>query len=353
MKKKSFIILAIAAIVAVGMASCTGSKKEGTGEGSAKVKYYRHILFSETSFDNIQGSYEISAEEAKTINNYKFTFDEMNRPVSIEFGRGSVLLGNSATDASKIVIEYTDSTETRTYFDKDTLPQVIEGEVFKSVFSLDAHGMRTGLKFYGKEGAQIENRNKIASYTWTKLPDGLIKENRYNLAGTEVIMNEFCPFYELRFSYNEKGHVTRMANYQADTLYNCTAENCGDIGVSYFLFKMNDFGDLLEFTVHNTTGRVSHFYWGWAKFVNTVDSVGNVVETAYWDQDEEYLSGKKIPVYQFKYDVHGSRTEIAFLDGNRNLMNHPERGVAVMEFVYNELGHPTDTVKYDSKRVKL
>ncbi|MFA6401544.1 MAG: hypothetical protein WCX31_07965 [Salinivirgaceae bacterium] len=351
-KNNQVMILGLLALLFVGVASCTSNQKTSE-DASAKVKYYRQILFSETAFDDIKGIHEINAEEAKTINNYKFTYDEKQRPVTIEYGRGSILLGNASTDATKIAIAYTDSSETRTYFDKDTVPQVVDGDVFKSVFSLDANGQRTGLKFYGKDGTQIENRNKIASYTWTKLPDGMIKENRYNMAGTEVVMNPFCPFFELRFTYNEKGHVTRMANYQADTLYNCTAENCGDIGVSYFLFKNSDKGDLLEFSVHNTTGRYSNLFWGWAKFVNTVDSVGNVIETAYWDQDEEYLSGKKVPVYQYKYDAHGAKIETSFLDSNRNLINHPQSGVAITEYAYNELGQPTDTIKYDNKRVKL
>jgi len=352
-KSNQVLFLVLVALISFGITSCNNGKSGANEPSQPNVKHFRHILFSETNFDDIKGTYEITAEEAKTINNYKFTYDEKNRPVTIEYGRGSILLGEASTDAPKIVFAYTDSTETRTYFDKDTIAQVVDGDVFTSVFSLDANGMRTGLKFYGKDGTQIENRNKIASYTWTKLPDGLIKENRYNMAGTEVIMNEFCPFFELRFTYNEKGHVTRMANYQADTLYNCTAENCGDIGVSYFSFKISDKGDLNEFSVHNTTGRYSNLYWGWAKFVNTYDSVGNNIETAYWDQDEEYLSGKKVPVYQFKYDAHGSRIEMAFLDANKNLINHPQSGVAVMEFAYNELGQPSDTIKYDNKRVKL
>ena len=90
-----------------------------------------------------------------------------------------------------------------------------------------------------ENSAPIENRNKIHKFVWTRLENGMIKELRYNLAGESVVMNEFCPFYELRFSYDKEGYVTRMANYNADTLYNCTAENCGDIGVSYFAFENN------------------------------------------------------------------------------------------------------------------
>ena len=349
---KILFLSGFAAILSIGLISC-GSGNEKNDKVADNVKHYRQILFTETNFDNIVGNHEITAEEAKTVNNYKFTLDEKNRPVTIEYCRDTVLLGYGSTDAAKIVITYTDSTETRLYFDKENKSQEVDGKVFKSVFSLDKSGMRTGLKFYDKDGKNIENRNKIASYTWSKLPDGMVRENRFNLENKEVIMNEFCPFFELRFSYNEKGVVTRMANYQADTLHNCTAENCGDIGVSYFSFVISDKGDLQEFSVHNTTGRFSNLYWGWAKFANTHDSIGNVLETVYWDQDEEYLSGKKIPVYQYKYDTHGARIETAFLDSKKNIINHPESGVAITEFKYNELGHPTDTIKYDSKRVEI
>ena len=91
-----------------------------------------------------------------------------------------------------------------------------------------------GYSFLDENGETVENRNSIHNHKWKKLDDGMIQELRYNLAGDEVVMNPFCPFYELRFSYDENGYLVRMANYEEDTLYNCTEENCGDIGVSYF-----------------------------------------------------------------------------------------------------------------------
>ena len=351
---KNSLLFGILAIAGIFLFSCNQEPKEDeTTQNTDTLKHYRHILFAETAYDDVKGTYELSTEEAKNINNYKFVYDNKNRPVSIEFNRGGILLGYGELDAAKVAIEYTDSTETRLFFDKDNNPTEVNGKVFKYVFSLNKEGLRTGLKFFDKDGKLMENRNKIAYYTWSKLPDGMIKENRYNLKSEEVVMNEFCPFYELRFSYNEKGFVSRMANYQADTLYNCTAENCGDIGVSYFLFDISEKGDLLKFTVHNTTGRLANLYWGWAKFENKYDSVGNPIEVAYWDQDDEFLKGKKIPVYQYKYDAHGSVSEISFMDHKRNIINHPERKFAIMEFKYNEQGQPTDTLKYDNKRVQL
>lgn len=356
MKTKNLVyLLSLLAFLSLGFMACNSGGKETdeNTETTQAVKHYRHILFSETAFDGINGTHEISADQAKNINNYKFTYDEKNRPVSIEFCRGDVLLGYSSTGAAKITIEYTDSTETRLYFDKEGKSKEVNGKVFKSVFSTDATGMRTGLKFYDKEGNQIENRNKIANYTWKKLPDGMIKENRFNLAGEEVVMNQFCPFYELRFTYDDRGFVKRMANYQADTLYNCTEENCGDIGVSYFAFDVNDKGDLLKFTVCNTVGQLSNLYWGWAKFEQKLDENGNLTEIAYWDQDNEYLSGKSVPVRQFKYDEHGAVTEVTFMDSERNVINDPKEGFAIVEYKYNEQGNPTDTIRYDKERVVI
>ena len=221
-------------VLGVVIVSCTGkTTKTNLHTG---VEYYRHLQFSETPYDTEQGTYPITAEEAKTINSYKFTYDDSGRLLSVEYVRNNVLLDYSSMGgAAKITYTYEGNKQTKHYFNKDNEP-IESGGVFASQYTLDENGNRTGMMYLGKDGSMIENRNKIHSWVWSILPDGMVREQRYNLAGVETIMNPFCPFYELRFSYNEKGYVTRMANYMADTLYNCTAENCGDIGVSYFTF---------------------------------------------------------------------------------------------------------------------
>jgi hypothetical protein len=209
--------------------------------------------------------------------------------------------------------------------------------------------MRVGLRFLNDSLQPVENRNKIHNFIWEKLPDGMIRELRYNLAGDSVVMNPFCPFYELRFSYDANGYLTRMANYDNDTLYNCTAENCGDVGVSYFKFENNEKGDVLSFSVHNTTGRLSNLYWGWAKRINVVDENGNVIETSLYDQDDEYLGGKGVPVTQTTYDEHGAMVKRVSMDKNKAVMNNPQSGVAINEYKYDAEGRRTETIQYDKE----
>ncbi len=256
-------VLAVTMVVSVFI-SCKPKKTES--KSLARVEYCRNLLFSETSFDPERGIRAITPDEAKNINSYKFTYDSLGRLKSVEFVRNDILLGySSMRGVSKIDYSYSDGKQIKRFYNNDNKQIAVDGGVYTYEFSLDSNGMRTGLRFYDSTGNAIENDNKIHSYTWNKLPDGMIKENRFNLANVETIMSEFCPFYELRFSYNDKGYVTRMANYQGDSLYNCTAENCGDIGVSYFAFETTDAGDVTSFTVHNTVGHLVQSILGLGK----------------------------------------------------------------------------------------
>lgn len=349
MNKLTFPVI-LSLIIGIMIVSCTGNTtKKNLHSG---VEYYRSLQFSETPYDTEKGTHPLTADEAKTVNNYKLTYDDSGRLVSVEFVRNDVLLGYASMGgAAKITYEYTpDNKQIKRFFNKSN-EQIESGGVYTHEYTLDAKGIRTGLKFYGKDGAPIEDRNTIHSWVWSILPDGMVRELRYNLAGVETVMNPFCPFFELRFSYNDKGYVTRLANYMADTLYNCTAENCGDIGVSYFIFEPNEFGDVLGFSVFNVYGQMSNLSSGWSKRVNKVDENGYLIETVVYDQDNEFVTGNNIPITQNTYDAHGALVEVKNMDKDRNIMNHPQSGVAFTEHKYDEAGNRTETLRYDKDRV--
>lgn len=349
--RKMTIPLIMSIVLGIGIVSCTGNMtKKNLHSG---VEYFRNLQFSETPYDIERGNHELTANEAKSINSYKFTYDNSGRLKSVEFVRNDVLLGYSSMGgAAKIAYDYTDNKQIRHYFNKENEPIELSG-VSSAEYTLDENGIRTGLKFFGKGGEPVENRNKIHSYVWSILEDGMVKELRYNLANEETVMNSSCPFYELRFSYNDKGYVTRMANYMGDTLYNCTAENCGDIGVSYFTFVPNENGDVESFSVYNVFGQMSNLYAGWSKRVSKYDKNGYTLETAVFDQDDEYVGGKLIPVTQYLYDNKGAVTEVKNLDKGRNLINNPETGVAITEYKYDDQGNRIETLMFDKERVPV
>ncbi len=340
--------------VLAGLASVTffGCQPKQAATETANVKYYRSLLFSETPWDLERGSRELTATEAQNINNFKFTYDDQNRLVSVEYNRNGVLLDYSSLGAPKVAYSYEGNLQRKHFIglEGDTIER--DG-AYVYEYTLGEQGMRTTLRFLDKAGQPVENRNNIHNWVWTKMPDGMIRELRYNLAGDSVVMNPFCPFFELRFTYDANGYVTRMANYDHDTLYNCTAENCGDIGVSYFEFVNNEAGDLLEFSVHNTTGNLSNLYWGWAKRVNQVDENGYIIETAVFDQDDEYLGGKNVPVTRTEYDAHGAVVRRINMNENREVINSPADGVAYVEYTYDEQGRRTGSVRLDKDKAEV
>lgn len=351
LRRITFVLVSTAIIMA-GITSCR-QKQAAVSSSDNNVRYYRSLLFSETPFDTERGTRELTAEQARDINSYKFTRDNSGRLASVEFVRDDELLGySSLRGAAKITYEYVDNRQIKHYFDENNQPVESEG-VFTAEYELGPDGTRVGLKFFDRDGNPVENGNKIHSYKWAVMDDGMVQEKRYNLANEETVMNPFCPFYELRFSYNSKGYVVRMANYQCDSLYNCTAENCGDIGVSYFTFKPNEYGEVEDFSVFNVTGQMSNLYWGWSKRVSKYDENGYLIETAVFDQDNEYIGGKSVPVTQNEYDSHGALIETRNLDGNRNVINHPETGVAVTRYNYDEKGKRTETLRFNKDMVPV
>jgi YD repeat-containing protein len=348
---KLIIPFILTLILGIGIISCTG--KTTNKNMHSGVEYYRNLLFSETPYDIEKGTHPLTAEQAKAINSYKFTYDKTGRLLSVEYVRNNVLLGYSSMQGTaKITYDYKDNKQVKHFFSKDNEPIESSG-VFALEYALDSNGNRVGLMCLGKDGSMIENKNKIHSWQWNVLPNGMVRELRYNLKGEETVMNPFCPFYELRFTYNDKGYPVRMANFKADTLYNCTAENCGDIGVSYFTFTPNQYGDVENFSVFNVTGQMSNLYWGWSKRISKYDENGYLIETRVFDQDNEYVGGKLVPVSKATFDSHGAIVEVKNMDKDGNLINSSDNGVAVTEYKYDDLGNRTETLTFDKDKAPV
>jgi YD repeat-containing protein len=123
--------------------------------------------------------------------------------------------------------------------------------------------------------------------------------------------------------------------------------------VSYFTFNTNQNGDLETFSVFNVTGQMSNLYWGWSKRVSKYDENGYLIESRLFDQDNEYVGGKLVPVNQSTFDSHGSITGVKNMDKDGNLINSPDNGVAVTNYKYDDLGNRTETLTFDKDNVPV
>jgi len=123
--------------------------------------------------------------------------------------------------------------------------------------------------------------------------------------------------------------------------------------VSYFTFAPNEHGDVENFAVFNVTGLMSNLYWGWSKRINKFDKNGNITETVFFDQDNEYMVGKRVAVVQYLYDSHGAIVEIRNMDKERKIAGNPENKVALTKYIYDKAGQRTETLRYDAENKPL
>jgi YD repeat-containing protein len=98
---------------------------------------------------------------------------------------------------------------------------------------------------------------------------------------------------------------------------------------------------------------MSNLYWGWSKRVTKYDANGYEIETVVFDQDNEYVSGKLVPMTRSTWDEHGAQIAEQNMDKDGNLINHPESGVAITEYKYDEAGNRIETLTFDKDRVPV
>ena len=81
-KLTNMVIITLLAIIIV---SCTGrTNVKNIHKG---VEYYRNLQFSETPYDIEKGTHPLTTDQSKTVNSYKFTYDNSGRLLSVEFVR--------------------------------------------------------------------------------------------------------------------------------------------------------------------------------------------------------------------------------------------------------------------------
>ena len=148
--KRTTLLLGLATLIIAGFQACNQTPAKKSTE--TRVAYYRNLLFSETPWDLERGTRELTPAQAKHINSYKFSYDDNGRLASVEFVRGDELLWyGSMGGAAKITYEYIDAKQIKQFFDENS-QQIESGGVFTHEYTLDEKGVRTGLKFFDKDG---------------------------------------------------------------------------------------------------------------------------------------------------------------------------------------------------------
>jgi hypothetical protein len=344
----------IFALVLLSAALISGCRDKQSSRQSRHtgIEFYRSLQWSETPYDTENGIHRLDPEKIKNVNYYKFTYDEKGLIQSVEFMRNNILLNYSLMGVvAKIVYRYDGSMQTKFFYNSKGEPVEQDG-IYAVQYALDSKGNRVQLMYLGRDGSMINNNKGIHYYNWKLLQDGTVKENRFSLEGQEVALDTYCSFLELRFSYNDKGYLTRMANYRNDTLINCRG-NSGKYSVGYLAFTTDEAGDVLKTESFTASGQPSELQAGWSKRIFKYDENGNKTECSFYDINNEPLNNGYATVIKYSYDDHGALTEMKFSGRDDQPVTDPVTGAALLKYTYDEEGRRTDTTYFDRNNSEI
>lgn len=309
------------------------------------VKYYRNLVFRESPIEDIRGRYEIDAVTAKKVIHFRMRYDDRNRLVEVSRRVGDNLTENDGSFAGffwwapKLEIAYAAGKETRWFSDVTGERTAAHGKVYRMEFTLDTHGRRSRLNYFGKDGNAVDCEWGIHEYRWTHPSTGVVIETRTNVTGKPATMRNNLLFHTVRlefgkddlldFVFNIDGKGDLVDNPQGaavdrivyDLNHNFIRwqvydrarriKNGNDPMVAMGEYTYDANGNALTLHGYGEQGENRGFSWSGGRERFLYDELGNLTSIGRTDLDGVLVSEERI-----EYNADGSRVEwIKYYDG--------------------------------------
>ncbi len=266
-------------------------------------RYFRHLRFNNVSpHSSIEGTYEILESEARKTSHYVFKYDDKGQLAEILNNHYHTELRHPLTtpDAYRVVFNYKENIEIRTFFDKNN-KQIMNGmDVFVEEHQYDKKGFKVGLRFLDQNGQPMESRWKIFRYEWSRHKK-LVVEKRYSLSDEAVPFAPYLDFGTIGILYDKEGRT--LASYHLDD-HNKTKNNEG--GIATIKYVYDERGNLNEWSYYSAEGQLSLNRWGYARGKRTYDENGNALSNFSYD-----LEGKLINEMPLLSNIQWQKAGIA------------------------------------------
>ncbi|MDP4186646.1 MAG: hypothetical protein Q8907_04990 [Bacteroidota bacterium] len=289
--KKFFLIFCLLFTALIFSASINGQGQKGT-----KKLYYRHLKLNHMSpyFDYI-GHYPLTAQEAKKVNHYCFTYYK-NKLVSIE-EKGTdycwaihplLFMG-----AEKVCYTYTPGKRTARYFNAKGEPSPNYKGVYVEETTFNKRGQKVSLKYYDYKGKPMQGVWNVAEYNWD-YRDSLVIEHRKNVKGDWVDVSPYFPFRVSGFKVDPVKHT--IAHYNLDENYKIINS---PQGIACYKDQENAQGDQLNWKYYDSKGTLISPY-GYSEGENIFDHQGYIVKMNF------YVGNNVVGTRSFQYNKEGA-----------------------------------------------
>lgn len=310
-----------------------------------KHKYYKHLVFRETPYAATKGRNPISEEMARNENHFKLTYDSADRLVKVEYRIGDQLISTARTGmydalhdvAPAMHIEYSGNLEIRHFFDEEGNQATNRMKVYKAVYEYDAAGERIGLKHFDRDDNPMNNAWGIFEYTWKKMSENSVLEQRKNMDGELVSIRPNYLFMNVLYTYDKNGMLVSMRN--VDSSGELVEEETG-IAIDAVVYDKHF--QLIGFKFYNKNEEhVVGSFMSCASGKAEYDDRGNAIKFVAMDlEGKPMVTSQQCAITECDFDKYGNLTEIRHCDekGMPAKISTPnrEKDFSKIQFIYNE-----------------
>ena len=258
----------------------------------SQEEYYRHLRYNHVSpVIELAFVHPIERSIAENCSHYVVIKDEQGRTIEILNNHYQTEKKHplASIGAYRTMINHSDTTQIRTYFDIKGNRITNDKGVYKEIYKLNENGQIYSLNFFDLENQKLESNWKIARYYW-EYKDGIIIEKRYSQEEEMVNLSPYFDFGITGILLDEKGVPMIHYNLNADLEIE---EN--ELGIASYRDKYDKQGNHIEYSYHDKESNLTPSPWKFARGIKKYDLMGNNIGMARYDSTNTLLFERDIP----------------------------------------------------------
>jgi|GEM_PF-3511681 len=345
------------------------------------TKYFRKFTI-DSRFCNVELKCPVENLLSGKISCYLASYDTKGRIQTVTFlDKGKPAI--DFTGFTKFIIEYSDSTEKRTFFNKFDKPTVNRDGIYSYSLKLNKTNYPVQLINYDQSGEISTDKNGVSIYQYTL--DGLNRVVKVHFLNkkSDSIVNLKGYFYmtydwkEDELSYIvELSYFDKSGRLKEDTNGIAVCRSSYDkiskelIGQSYygadrkmkeskqlkvakFIAKYDSNGYETERRFYGTDGKLKETNQGFSIIRQKYNAFGKVIEKRFYGNDAKLIGKKNIgyikygfSIIKYEYDDSANITKVSYYGYDENLKND-NSGVAIRVYKYDDRNRKTEESLYD------
>lgn len=258
---------------------------------SQKTEYFRQLRYNHVSpFIDIIGIHPIDEATAKSTSHYIFKtnkYKEFTEIINNHYHTEKVHPLYSL-GAHRVVFEYVENKEIRTFYDINNKRVKNDRGVFKEIYLTNVKTHKVQLNFYDLENNPMESNWKIAEYRWKKAKKITI-EKRYNLKKELVNVSPYFDFGITGIVTDKNG--APKGHYNLNEKLEITENR---FGIASYQDTYDVDGNHVKYSYHNKNDELIINQWNFSIGEKSYDAEGNNIELTLRDSINEVMNTRKV-----------------------------------------------------------